>query len=89
MLVFAVLPAEFAVDLTGVGRLLGLTSMGEIKRRLADQADAEAKAGALVGSSSASGHAPSPATLMERAAAADSLRAASRVQRSIPSPGPR
>lgn len=88
MLVFAVLPAEFAVDLTGVGRLLGLTSMGEIKRRLADRADAEAMAGALAGSSSARGYAPSPATIMERAAGADSLRADLLVQRSIPSPRP-
>jgi hypothetical protein len=35
--VTCVLPAEFAIDPTGVGRVLGLTQMGEIKR------DAEAK----------------------------------------------
>jgi hypothetical protein len=31
ILVVAVLPAEYAVDPTGIGRVLGLTQMGEIK----------------------------------------------------------
>lgn len=35
--VTCVLPAEYAIDPTGIGRMLGLTQMGEIKR------DAEAK----------------------------------------------
>lgn len=34
-----VLPAEYAIDPTGVGRLLGLTRMGEIKMQLAQEAE--------------------------------------------------
>lgn len=34
ILVTTVLPAEYAIDPTGIGRLLGLTSMGEIKKSL-------------------------------------------------------
>lgn len=35
---FVVLPSEYAIDPTGVGRLLGLTRMGEIKMQLAAEA---------------------------------------------------
>lgn len=42
LLVAVVLPAEYAVDPIGVGRALGLTSMGEIKARLAEEAAADA-----------------------------------------------
>ncbi len=38
ILVNAVLPAEYAIDPTGVGRMLGLTRMGEIKMQLAEEA---------------------------------------------------
>ena len=38
LLVLVVLPAEYGVDPTGVGRLLGLTKMGEIKVALAKEA---------------------------------------------------
>jgi hypothetical protein len=38
ILVTAVLPAEFAIDPTGMGRVLGLTQMGEIKMQLAEEA---------------------------------------------------
>jgi len=38
LLVTVVLPAEYAVDPTGVGRVLGLTEMGEIKQQLAKEA---------------------------------------------------
>lgn len=41
LLVVAVLPAEYGVDPTGVGRVLGLTQMGEIKVSLAREAAAE------------------------------------------------
>ncbi|MGZ8470074.1 MAG: transmembrane anchor protein [Gemmatirosa sp.] len=40
LLVTAVLPAEYGVDPTGIGRVLGLTSMGEIKMELAKEAAA-------------------------------------------------
>lgn len=38
ILVAVVLPAEYGVDPTGVGRVLGLTGMGEIKSSLAKEA---------------------------------------------------
>ncbi len=41
LLVTVVMPAEYAIDPTGVGRLLGLTEMGEIKQQLADEAAAD------------------------------------------------
>jgi hypothetical protein len=41
LLVTVVLPAEYAIDPTGAGRLLGLTEMGEIKRQLAEEAAAD------------------------------------------------
>lgn len=41
ILITAVLPAEYGIDPTGVGRILGLTKMGEIKVSLAQDAAAE------------------------------------------------
>ena len=38
LLVVAVLPAEYGIDPTGLGRVLGLTQMGEIKTQLAQEA---------------------------------------------------
>lgn len=38
ILVTIVLPAEYAIDPTGIGRALGLAEMGEIKAQLADEA---------------------------------------------------
>jgi threonine/homoserine efflux transporter RhtA len=46
LLVAVVLPAEYGIDPTGVGRVLGLTRMGEIKTRLAKEAAADAAADA-------------------------------------------
>lgn len=42
ILLTVVLPSEYAVDPTGVGRWLGLTEMGEIKKQLAAEAEADA-----------------------------------------------
>lgn len=42
ILVTVVLPAEYAIDPTGLGRLTGLTEMGEIKRQLAQEAAEDA-----------------------------------------------
>lgn len=39
ILVTIVLPAEYAIDPTGVGRMLKLTEMGEIKKQLAEEAE--------------------------------------------------
>lgn len=42
LLVTVVMPAEYALDPTGAGRILGLTEMGEIKEQLAEEAAADA-----------------------------------------------
>jgi len=39
--VMVYLPAEYGTDPTGVGRILGLTEMGEIKQQLAAEAEAD------------------------------------------------
>jgi len=44
LLVTVVVPSEYAVDPSGVGRMLGLTQMGEIKQQLAEEAAAESVA---------------------------------------------
>lgn len=41
ILMTIVLPAEYAIDPTGVGRALQLTQMGEIKKQLAIEAEAD------------------------------------------------
>jgi hypothetical protein len=41
ILVTIVLPAEYAIDPTGIGRALKLTEMGEIKKQLAIDAEAD------------------------------------------------
>ncbi len=41
LLVTVVLPSEYGIDPTGVGRILGLTEMGEIKTELAEDAAAD------------------------------------------------
>jgi hypothetical protein len=48
LLVTVVLPAEYAIDPTGMGRVLGLTQMGEIKMSLAQEAAAAAAAEAAL-----------------------------------------
>lgn len=50
LLITIVLPAEYGIDPTGVGRALGLTPMGEIKMSLAAEARAEKRAAAEVAS---------------------------------------
>ncbi len=42
LLVTVVMPSEYAIDPTGVGRVLGLTQMGEMKIILAEEAAADA-----------------------------------------------
>ena len=42
LLVTVVMPSEYAIDPTGVGRVLGLTQMGEIKKTLTEEAAADA-----------------------------------------------
>jgi len=44
LLYIVVLPSEYGIDPTGIGRALGLTEMGEIKLRLAKEAEEDAAA---------------------------------------------
>lgn len=41
ILVTVVLPAEYGIDPTGLGRAIGLSEMGKIKTQLADEAEAD------------------------------------------------
>jgi len=41
ILVTVILPAEYGIDPTGVGRVIGLAEMGEIKTQLAEEAEAD------------------------------------------------
>lgn len=52
LLVAVVLPAEYGIDPTRIGRVLGLTQMGEIKMALAEEAEAAAAAEAAAPPSS-------------------------------------
>jgi hypothetical protein len=61
LLVTTVLPAEYGVDPTGIGRVLGLKQMGEIKMQLAREA-ASVAAEPSAGPSSGAGTAPAAAT---------------------------
>jgi len=48
ILVTIVLPSEYAIDPTGVGRMLRLTEMGEIKTQLAAEAEADRLKSSLI-----------------------------------------
>jgi len=54
LVVTAVLPAEYGIDPTGLGRRLGLTQMGRLKQELAREAEADARADSLAATSTAS-----------------------------------
>lgn len=70
LLVTAILPAEYGIDPTGIGRSLGLTQMGEIKRTLSADAAAE-KAAPAVKASTAEAPASPLAGKKETAIATD------------------
>lgn len=44
ILTTVVLPSEYGIDPTGIGRMIGLTEMGEIKMQLAREAEADRQA---------------------------------------------
>ncbi|HST58799.1 MAG TPA: hypothetical protein VLK84_08930 [Longimicrobium sp.] len=70
LLVTVVLPAEYAIDPTRIGRVLGLTQMGEVKMALAKEAAAEEAAGsAAAPSTPAAVNTPAPAAAAPVAAA--------------------
>ena len=61
LLVAVVLPAEYGIDPTGIGRVLRMTDMGEIKQQLAAEAAADAAAPAAAPAASAPQTAAAPA----------------------------
>lgn len=73
LLVAVVLPAEYGIDPTGIGRVLRMTEMGEIKQQLAAEAAADATAApagntaALAASPSAGGTSTAPAAPIAQA----------------------
>ena len=75
LLVAVVLPAEYGVDPTGIGRVLRMTEMGEIKQQLAADAAADAAA-------------PSAALPQVAGKAADGMAIANAAQPSTPAPAP-
>ncbi len=48
LLITVILPAEYALDPTGIGKALGLTEMGEIKAQLAQEAEEDQANSAVV-----------------------------------------
>ena len=64
LLVTVVLPAEYGVDPTRIGSMLGLTDMGRIKMQLAAEAEAEAEEAGLAAAVSAPAAAPTPSTAL-------------------------
>lgn len=61
LLVTVVMPSEYAIDPTGVGRALGLTQMGELKIILAQEALADAAPPQAAAPASTPAPAPAPA----------------------------
>lgn len=53
LLVTVVMPSEYGIDPTRIGRLLGLTEMGEIKEQLHDEAEADQAAASASANGSA------------------------------------
>lgn len=76
ILVTIVLPAEYGIDPTGVGRVLGLTEMGGIKAQLAAEAEApmpSAETAQRVVASTASGALAEPASFVEPETRSDEI----------------
>jgi len=76
LLVTVVMPADYGVDPTRIGRLLGLTDMGEIKAALAAEAMADAQAAAIPAATSAPAPAPAPIATTDTAQQAAAQAAA-------------
>ena len=76
LLVAVVLPAEYGVDPTGIGRVLRMTEMGEIKQQLAAEAAADAAA------------APAAPAQADGAVGMATANAAQPAQPSTPAPAP-
>lgn len=71
ILVAVVLPSEYGIDPTGVGRALGLAEMGEIKTQLAEEAETDR----LRDAQNAAPAAPAPATPQQGSSLLDRIYA--------------
>ena len=70
LLVTVVMPADYGIDPTGIGRVLNLTQMGEIKKELAAEAAADAMAPADGGAAMPAAPAAQPVSAAPVATAA-------------------
>lgn len=86
LLVTVVMPAEYALDPTGAGRLLGLTEMGEIKEQLEEEAAADEAAQLMTVQSSSKESVPEPATPATETASAPEPEAEPNAAESAPTP---
>jgi hypothetical protein len=84
LLVTVVLPAEYGKDLTGIGRVLGLTEMGQIKTELAREAAADAAADAGQRSESTAAAGATALAPISQAAAATTTAPATKVTTPAP-----
>lgn len=66
ILVTAILPAEYGIDPTGIGRLTGLTEMGDIKNQLAAEAAADSAGSMQENANGAAGSSAQCSSLIER-----------------------
>jgi hypothetical protein len=66
LLVTVVLPSEYAIDPTGIGRMLGLTQMGEIKVSLAEEAEGDRAADASRRASGQTAETPPESSVQSR-----------------------
>ncbi|GGC60755.1 hypothetical protein [Marinobacter halophilus] len=86
LLVTVVMPAEYALDPTGAGRVLGLTEMGEIKEQLAEEAAADAAAQMMPVQSYAEVSTPEPVEPVTETAAAPAAEAEPTPTEPVPAP---
>lgn len=86
LLVTVVMPAEYALDPTGAGRLLGLTEMGEIKEQLEEEAAADEAAQMVTVQPSSDESAPEPAAPATETAEATEPEAEPKVEEPAPTP---
>ncbi|MDK8465004.1 hypothetical protein [Marinobacter sp. SS13-12] len=86
LLVTVVMPAEYALDPTGAGRLLGLTEMGEIKEQLAEEAAADEAAQMVPVQSSVEEPASKPAEPVSEAIVTAEAEAEPEAEEPAPTP---
>ncbi|MFO8142291.1 MAG: hypothetical protein R6T87_10495 [Marinobacter sp.] len=86
LLVTVVMPAEYALDPTGAGRLLGLMEMGEIKEQLEEEAAADEAAQMVTVQSASEATTPEPAAPATETVAAPEPEAGPKVEEPAPMP---